>query len=283
MKKLITVVGPTAVGKTAYAIQLAQALGTEIISADSRQIFKELNIGAARPSSEELQCVPHHFIATASIHEEYSAGRFEREALHKISELFQRHDTLICVGGSMLYVDALLNGLDELPKDSQVREQWSQRLIEDGIEPLQVALKELDPEYYMQVDTQNPHRLIRALEVCTVSGEKYSALRKAAARPRDFISEKIGLEMPRERLYERIDQRVIRMMEEGLEAEVRALLPHRQLQALNTVGYKELFDFFDGHYSLNDAVAKIQQHTRNFAKRQLTWWRRDDAIRWVSV
>jgi tRNA dimethylallyltransferase len=280
MKKLIVVLGPTAVGKTAYAIRLAQSMRTEIISADSRQIYKELNIGAARPSVDELKTVPHHFIATASIRDEYSAGRYEREALATVHDLFQRHDTLVCCGGSMLYVDALINGLDELPKDKEVRTAWSNRLRDEGIGVLQEALQEVDPVYHAQVDLQNPHRLIRALEVCTVSGKKFSDLRLASARPRDFEVEKIGLHMPREKLYRRIDERVDVMMEAGLLSEVEALLPHRSLQALNTVGYKELFDYFDGQCSLEEAVTKIKQHTRNFAKRQLTWWRRDQSIRW---
>lgn len=283
MKKLIVVLGPTAVGKTAYAIQLAQSLQSEIISADSRQIYRELNIGVARPSEDELNAAPHHFIAAAAITDEYSAGRFEREALKTIGRLFENHDTLVCCGGSMLYVDALLNGLDELPKDSRVREAWSKRHREEGVVVLQEALNELDPEYYAQVDKMNPHRLIRALEVCTVSGKKYSELRKASAGDRDFVVEKIGLEMSREQLYQRIDERVLRMMDSGLLLEAEALLPCRHLQPLNTVGYKELFDYFDGICTLEDAVAKIQQHTRNFAKRQLTWWRRDEDIRWVMV
>jgi tRNA dimethylallyltransferase len=274
MKKLIAILGPTAVGKTAYAIELAQSLNTEIISADSRQIFKELNIGVARPSEEELKAVAHHFIASASIHEEYSAGRYEREALTKLHDLFERYDTVVCCGGSMLYVDALVNGLDDLPGDKSVREMWSKRYADEGIEVLQRELRTADPDYYTQVDLNNPHRLIRALEVCTVSGITYSSLRKSAVKERNFEVKKILLDIPREELYKRIDTRVLRMMEQGLEQEVRNLLPHRHLQALNTVGYKELFEYIDGKCSLDEAVAKIQQHTRNFAKRQLTWWRR---------
>jgi len=282
MKKLIVIVGPTAVGKTAYAIEMAQSLGTEIISADSRQIFKELNIGAARPSETELRAVRHHFIASASIHEEYSAGRFEREALSKLSELFKQYDTVVCCGGSMLYIDALVEGMDDLPGDKSVREEWSKRLAEEGIEVLQHELSTLDPDYHAQVDLNNPHRLIRALEVCTVSGSTYSSLRTSMRKERNFAVQKMGIEMPREELYRRIDSRVLGMMELGLEEEARQLLPQRHLQALNTVGYKELFDYFDGNCSLDEAVAKIQQHTRNFAKRQLTWWRRQSDIQWVS-
>jgi len=280
MKQLIVVLGPTAVGKTAYAIELAKSLQTEIISADSRQIFKELNIGAARPSTEELAQVPHHFIATASIHDAYSAGRFEREALTKVAELFENHNTVVCCGGSMMYIDALVNGFDDLPTDGDVRDELSQRYKAEGIEVLQRELMRLDPEYYNQVDLQNPHRLIRALEVCVVSKSPFSELRKNAVKSRDFEVQKIGLDMERDRLYERINARVIRMMEDGLLEEARALWPNRHLQALNTVGYKELFDHFDGTCSLQEAVQKIQQHTRNFAKRQLTWWRRDGDIQW---
>lgn len=280
MKQLIVVLGPTAVGKTAYAIELAKSLQTEIISADSRQIFKELNIGAARPSTEELAQVPHHFIATASIHDAYSAGRFEREALTKLAELFENHNTVVCCGGSMMYIDALVNGFDDLPTDGDVRDELSQRYKAEGIEVLQRELMRLDPEYYNQVDLQNPHRLIRALEVCVVSKSHFSELRNNAVKSRDFEVQKIGLDMERDRLYERINARVIRMMEDGLLEEARALWPNRHLQALNTVGYKELFDHFDGTCSLQEAVQKIQQHTRNFAKRQLTWWRRDGDIQW---
>lgn len=280
MKQLIVVLGPTAVGKTAYAIELAKSLQTEIISADSRQIFKELNIGAARPSTEELAQVPHHFIATASIHDTYSAGRFERDALTKLAELFENHNTVVCCGGSMMYIDALVNGFDDLPTDGDVREELSQRYKAEGIEVLQRELMRLDPEYYNQVDLQNPHRLIRALEVCIVSKSPFSELRRNAVKSRDFEVQKIGLDMERDRLYERINARVIRMMEDGLLEEARALWPNRHLQALNTVGYKELFDHFDGTCSLEEAVQKIQQHTRNFAKRQLTWWRRDGDIQW---
>ena len=283
MKKLIVVLGPTAIGKTAYAVALAKSLGTEIISADSRQIFKELDIGVARPSEAELNTVVHHFVASASITEDYSAGRFEREALERLTDLFDRYDTVVCCGGSMLYIDALVEGMDDLPGDKSVREQWIQRFNEEGLETLQHELLQVDPEYYSQVDLCNPHRIIRALEVATVSGRPYSSLRTAQGKKRNFEVNKIGLELPREELYKRIDARVAGMMGRGLVQEALQLLPHRHLQALNTVGYKEMFDYFDGRYSLDDAVAKIQQHTRNFAKRQLTWWKRQGDIKWVSA
>lgn len=283
MKKLIVILGPTAVGKTAYAISLAKSLRTEIISADSRQIFKELNIGAARPSEEELAQVPHHFIASATIHEDYSAGRFEREALDKLIELFTRYDTVICCGGSMLYIDALINGFDDLPSDKSIRAEWSKKFESEGIEALQRELKSLDPDYYNKVDINNPHRLIRALEVCKVAGMPYSSMRSSQIREREFQVEKVGIDMQREELYTRINDRVLRMFECGLEEEVRDLLPYKHLQALNTVGYKELFDYFEGRCSRSEAIAKIQQHTRNFAKRQLTWWRRDPEIHWIKT
>jgi tRNA dimethylallyltransferase len=232
---------------------------------------------------EELSAVKHHFIGSASIHEPYSAGQYEREALTKLNELFQQYDSVVCCGGSMMYVDALLQGFDDLPSDKTVREHWSKRFKEEGIEVLQSELQVKDPDYYTQVDIHNPHRLIRALEVCTVAGMPYSSLRKASGIERNFTVEKIGLEMPREQLYDRINARVLRMMEEGLLEEARALYPFKQLQALNTVGYKELFDYFDGACSIEEAIQKIQQHTRNFAKRQLTWWRRDAQINWHQV
>jgi tRNA dimethylallyltransferase len=283
MKKLIVILGPTAVGKTAYAISLAKSLRTEIISADSRQIFKELNIGAARPSEDELAQVPHHFIASATIHEEYSAGRYEREALDKLIELFTRHDTVICCGGSMLYIDALINGFDDLPSDKSIRAEWSEKFKIEGIEELQRELQSLDPVYYNQVDINNPHRLIRALEVCKVAGMPYSSMRSSQIRDREFQVQKVGIDMPREELYARINDRVIRMFECGLEEEAKDLLPFKHLQALNTVGYKELFDYFEGRCSRSEAIAKIQQHTRNFAKRQLTWWLRDPEIHWIKT
>ena len=201
MKKLIVVLGPTAIGKTAYAVALAKSLGTEIISADSRQIFKELDIGVARPSEAELNTVVHHFVASASITEDYSAGRFEREALERLTDLFDRYDTVVCCGGSMLYIDALVEGMDDLPGDKSVREQWIQRFNEEGLETLQHELLQVDPEYYSQVDLCNPHRIIRALEVATVSGRPYSSLRTAQGKKRNFEVNKIGLELPREELY----------------------------------------------------------------------------------
>lgn len=282
-KKLVVVLGPTAIGKTALAIGLAQQLKTEIISADSRQFFKELNIGVARPSELELNSAKHHFINFLSIEDNYSAGMFETDALNLLSNLFSRHDTVICCGGSMLYVDALINGLDDLPSNSEIRNQLKSELESNGVEFLQEKLKRLDESYYLQVDLHNPHRVLRALEVCILSGKKYSDLRKQTQAKRPFEIVKIGLTAEREWLYNRINQRVDIMVKDGLEAEVRTVYSQRNLNALNTVGYKELFDHFDGLMTLEESIEKIKQHTRNFAKRQLTWWRRDDSIQWIEV
>jgi tRNA dimethylallyltransferase len=282
MKQLIVIIGPTAVGKTTLAIETAKHFNTEIISADSRQVYHELNIGVARPSEQELQTVKHHLIAHASIHQEYNAGQFERDALLICSELFKTKDIVVCCGGSMLYVDALVKGLDQLPSDKSVRNQLIKQLEEKGIESLQKSLHNVDPEYHNRVDLNNPHRLIRALEVCMVSGKKYSTLRQEAFQPRPFQTVTIGLTAQRNWLYSRINQRVDEMMSKGLLAEAEALFPFNDLNALNTVGYKELFEYFHGKMSLDEAIDKIKQHSRNFAKRQLTWWRRDESIHWLA-
>lgn len=283
IKKLVVVLGPTAIGKTALAVGLAQHLQTEIISADSRQFFTELNIGVARPSPEELRAVPHHFINFISIHEHYSAGRFEADALKLLSDLYKNHDTVICCGGSMLYIDALLYGLDDLPSDKIIREQLQTRLEADGIEDLVNQLQELDEEHYETIDRQNPHRVLRALEVCLASGKKYSELRNASKAHRSFEIIKIGLTSERTWLYDRINKRVDIMFEQGLLQEVESVLLYQHLNALNTVGYKELFEHFNGRGSLEEAKELIKQHTRNFAKRQLTWWRRDNSIQWIEM
>jgi tRNA dimethylallyltransferase len=283
LKNLIVILGPTAVGKTALSIQAAQHFGTEIISADSRQIYHELNIGVARPTQAELEAVKHHLIGHISIHTAYSAGSYERDALSICSQLFEKHDHVICCGGSMMYVDALTKGLDDLPADKSVRENLIRIHQNEGIGALQSQLEQLDPEYYRVVDIHNPHRIIRALEVCLISGQTYTSLRKAAHRERPFRVIAIGMTAQRNWLYSRINKRVDEMMRLGLEEEARMLLPHRHLNSLNTVGYKEMFEYFDGKMSLEMAVEKIKQHTRNFAKRQLTWWRRDPSIHWFAA
>jgi tRNA dimethylallyltransferase len=282
-KKLIVVLGPTAVGKTALAVQLAQHFHTEIISADSRQFFSELKIGVARPSDEELSSVPHHFVGFLPITSHYTAGAFERDALQLLDQLFEKHDHVICAGGSGLYIKALLEGLDDLPSDESIKARLKEELNNEGIASLQKKLEQLDPEYYAQVDKENSHRLIRAIEVCGITGEKFSALRIGKTSERNFQTIKIGLTADRQWLYNRINQRVELMMKDGLLDEVKSVFEHRHLNALNTVGYKELFDYLEEKSSLEEAVKLIQQHTRNFAKRQLTWWNREEDIRWVKA
>ncbi len=282
-KFLITVAGPTAIGKTALAIKLAQHFKTEIISADSRQFFKEMSIGTAVPSKEELAAVPHHFIQHISVEDNYSVGDFERQAISKLDELFLEHQVVAMVGGSGLYIKAILEGLDDFPAvDPGIREELNVTYETKGLESLQQQLKELDPEYYEVADIQNPHRLIRALEICIGSGKTYSSFLNRKKPERNFKTINIGLEADREIIYERINRRVDLMMDEGLLEEAEALFPKRRLNALNTVGYKELFDYFKGIHSLETAVAEIKKNTRRFAKRQLTWFRKQEGIRWFD-
>jgi len=283
LKKLIVITGPTAVGKTAAAIKVAEHFNTEIISADSRQFYQELNIGVARPHTDELAAVKHHFIGFLPLEESYSAGKFEKDALALLESLFQKHDVVICAGGSGLFVEALLYGLDELPSNLEIREEWSKIFQESGIEPLQKKIQELDPTYFSQMDQHNPHRLIRAIEVCLSSGKTYSSLRQKSSVARPFKSYIIGLTGDRQWLYDRINRRVDIMMQEGLEEEAKAVFSKRNLNALNTVGYKELFDAFDGKISMPEAVELIKQHTRQFAKRQWTWWNKKEHIHWLQV
>ena len=283
-KVLKVLEGPTAVGKTALAIQWALEHGTEILSADSRQFYRELDIGVARPSPEELALVPHHFIACKSIREYYSVSLYEQEALGLLQALFQKHDVVILAGGSGLYVNALCHGIDDLPDpDPELRENLKKRLAEEGIESLQEELRRRDPVFYGQIDLQNPARLRRALEVCITTGKPYSALRTAPRKERPFRIERYALNRPKERLYERINLRVDQMMEHGLLEEARALHPYASFNALQTVGYRELFDFFDGKISLDQAVTDIKTHTRRYAKRQLTWLRKQEGVEWIEV
>lgn len=282
-KKLIVVVGPTAAGKTAYAVRLAQELGTEIVSCDSRQFYRELDIGVARPSPDELQAARHHFIACRSITEGYDAYRYSEDALQKIAELHRSHDSVIAVGGSGLYVDALCHGIAQMPDPTpELRQQLQQQLRDEGIESLRRQLKLLDPEYYQRVDLANPARLQRALEVCLTTGEPYSKVINQTLQSRPFAVETIGISRERDELRQRIDTRVDRMMADGLLDEVRSLLPYRHLQTLNTVGYKELMEYLDGRCTLPDAVLRIKQHTWQYAKKQLTWLHRNPAITWLS-
>ena len=282
-KTLIVIVGPTGIGKTALAIELARHFSTEIISADSRQFFKEMEIGTAKPSPEELNAAPHHFINSHSIQTLFSTGDFEIQALQLMEDLFKKQDLLIMVGGSGLYIDAVCNGLDDLPDtDLNIREQLKQQLEEEGIESIKQQLKIYDPEYYEKVDQANPQRMVRGLEFFLSTGEKLSSYQTNSKKQRPFNILKIGLNMDRAALYQRINHRVDQMMDAGLLEEVKGLKEYRKYNALNTVGYSELFDYLDGHIPLETAVDKIKQNTRRFAKRQLTWFRRDDNTAWFE-
>lgn len=282
-KFLFVVVGPTAIGKTALGIRLAKHFKTEIVSADSRQFFREMKIGTAVPSEAELEAAKHHFIQHISVNDEYSVGDFERDAISRLDQIYNTHDVAIMVGGSGLYVDAVVNGLDEFPEvDPSIRESLNERLEVSGIETLQEELREKDPEYYSEVDLQNPHRLIRALEICIGTGKPYSSFRKKGAKNRIFEPVYIGLTAPREIVYDRINYRVDLMMESGLLEEAKRLAPLKHLNALNTVGYKELFGFIEGQWDLETAVSEIKKNTRRFAKRQLTWFRKNEQIHWFD-
>ncbi|MBO4281621.1 MAG: tRNA (adenosine(37)-N6)-dimethylallyltransferase MiaA [Bacteroidales bacterium] len=280
---LLVLTGPTASGKTAAAIRWAEQLRTEIVSADSRQLYREMRIGTAAPDEAELRRVPHHFIGNRSIHEPYNVYRYEQEAMDLLQELFQHHDYVILAGGSGLYIDAVCNGIDLLPDpDPALRETLHRMLREDRKEELLHMLKEKDPDYYAIVDQSNPVRLIRALEVCIQTGQSFTSLRKSQQKQRPFRIRKFCLNLPKETLYQRIDERVDRMMRQGLEEEARALYPYRQLNALNTVGYKELFAHFDGQCSLEESVQAIKNNTHHYAKRQITWFKRDTSYQWIS-
>jgi tRNA dimethylallyltransferase len=279
---LIVIAGPTASGKTAAAIRLAQHFNTVIVSADSRQFFREMSIGTAKPTAEELAAAPHYFINSHSITESFSVGDFERECLVLLEELFQKHKVVILAGGSGLYIKAICEGFDELPTaDPAIRERLNAELAENGLPALQERLKLADPVYYNEVDINNPQRIIRAIEVYESSGQPFSSYRTAKTNKRTFNIIKLGLDMPRELLYDRINRRVDMMVADGLVEEVEALLPYRHLNALNTVGYSEIFNFFDGNTDLPTAISMIKQNTRRFAKRQMTWFRKDEGIVWV--
>ncbi|WP_158979360.1 tRNA (adenosine(37)-N6)-dimethylallyltransferase MiaA [Cellulophaga sp. L1A9] len=282
-RTLISVVGPTAIGKTKLAIALAKHYNTEIISADSRQFFKEMNIGTAVPSLEELAAAPHHFIQHKSISEPYSVGDFERDAIAKLEQLFKRNSVVIMVGGSGLYVDAVTKGLDHFPEvEESVRQKLNKELAEKGISALQKQLQHLDPDYFKRVDIHNPHRLVRALEICIGTGKPYSSFLKKDKNKRSFKTITIGIEADRAMIYERINLRVDLMIKAGLLEEVKSLIEHKALNALQTVGYKELFNYFDGLWELDFAISEIKKNTRRFSKRQLTWFRKTAGITWVD-
>ncbi len=280
---LVILLGPTAVGKTSLAIALAKRFNTVIFSADSRQLYKEIPIGTAQPTPQEIQEVAHFFVASNSITEHIDAGRYGKEARELLISEFKKHALIIMAGGSGLYMDAVINGFDELPDaNPTIRAELNLEFQEKGISVLQDELKKLDPTYFAQVDQLNPARLMRAIEICRLSEKKYSELRIGKAESNVFEVLKIGLDLPREELYARINNRVEVMFENGLEEEARSVFPYRKMNALQTVGYKELFDYFDGHLTKEKAIELIKQHSRNYAKRQLTWWRRDTAITWFN-
>ncbi|WP_228085069.1 tRNA (adenosine(37)-N6)-dimethylallyltransferase MiaA [Mucilaginibacter sp. JRF] len=283
-KTLIVVAGPTAVGKTAAAIQLARHYNTVVVSADSRQFFREMSIGTAKPDADELAAAKHYFIDSHSITENFNVGDYEKQALQLLDELFKVHDVVILAGGSGLYIKAVCEGFDELPvAAASVRDNLSRELEQHGITHLQQKLKDADPDYYNEVDLSNPQRIIRALEVFETTGKPFSSYRTANTNKRPFNIIKLALTMPREQLYDRINRRVDIMMEQGLLDEVRTLLAYRHLNALNTVGYTELFDYIDEKIDLKTAIDMIKQNTRRFAKRQLTWFRRDADVKWIEL
>lgn len=283
MKRVISVVGATAIGKTNLAIRLANHYQTEIISGDSRQFFKEMNIGTAVPSAEELAMAKHHFIQHKSIFEPYSVGDFQREATELLHQLFQKKQNVILVGGSGLYMDALLNGLDNFPDvPAEIRQELIQKYEQKGISFLQEKLKTIDYQQYTKMDIQNPQRLIRALEVCLASGKPYSSFLNKKEKKEFFASVQIGLTASRSVIYDRINKRVEKMLEQGLLQEAQKLYPYRNLNALQTVGYQELFSFFDAEISLETAVEKIKTNTRRFAKRQETWFGKNTNIHWFD-
>jgi tRNA dimethylallyltransferase len=282
LKSLIVIVGPTAIGKTSLAIRIAQTFNTDIVSADSRQFFSEMSIGTAKPDAKELSAAKHHFINSHSIHSPFNVGDFETKGLETISEMFEDHDTAILVGGSGLYINAICDGFDDLPKaDPTLRESLTRQLEEVGIGSLQKQLKALDPDYYEKAK-DNPQRMIRAIEVSLSTGKPFSSHHQQQKKKRPFNIIKIGINTDRDKLYKQIDNRVDQMISDGFLDEVRSLLPYRDLNALNTVGYSELFDFLDGTISFEKAIELIKQNTRRFAKRQLTWFRRDPEIKWFA-
>jgi tRNA dimethylallyltransferase len=302
--KLIIILGPTAVGKTDYSIETALKYDSPVISCDSRQIYKEMTIGTAVPSAEQLSAVQHYFIHSHSVEQLYTAGRYEIEALELINRLFEEgHQTLVMAGGSGFYVDALVDGLDDFPAaDIKLRNELMARLKEEGVESLRLELKGLDPESYASIDIANGQRVVRALEVCLMTGKPFSSFKTNSTKKRDFDIEKIGLVRPRDVLYDRINRRVVQMIDDGLVEEVRSLVQFRELAALKTVGYKEIFDWFDWQdglvsaegwgpttpgdgpvTSLERAVELIQRNTRHYAKRQLSYWGRDKSIRWMEI
>ena len=280
-KTLIVITGPTAVGKTALCLDIAQHFGIPIINADSRQIYKELKIGTASPTDEQLAKVKHYFVGSLSLNDYYSASLFEQQTMEILERELAKSDYALMAGGSMMYIDAVCDGIDDIPTvDDATRETLKARLANEGLEPLVEELKQLDPEYYEIVDKQNPRRVVHGLEICLRTGMNYTSFRKREKKQRPFRIIKIGLNRDREELYDRINQRVDQMMDEGLLDEARNLYPMRHMNALNTVGYKEMFAYLDGTWTLEEAVERIKGNTRRYARKQLTWYKKDEQIRW---
>jgi len=282
-KYLVVIVGPTAIGKTSTAIEIANYFKTEIISTDSRQFFKETTIGTAKPTLEERNQAPHHFVDFLTITERYSAGQFEKDAISKINELFKTKNTVVVAGGSGLYVDAITKGIDDIPSDLSMRKQLNERLEKEGLDVLREELEQLDPEHFNNSNTLNPQRVIRALEVCLSTGKTYTSFRNNQPKERSFTTIKIGLNTDRKIIYERINNRVDIMIKDGLIEEAQSLIIHKEVNALNTVGYKELFSWLEGELSKEEAIELIKKNTRNFAKRQLTWFRKDETTKWFDI
>ena len=282
-KTLIVVVGATGSGKTDLSLRLATHFASPILSTDSRQVYRGIPIGTAQPTAEQLAAVEHHFIASHELDDNFNCGEYEVQALARLEELFHKHDTVIAVGGSGLYIQALCEGMDDLPQaDEELRKRLTERLQNEGIESLAADLQRLDPVYYEQVDRCNPSRVLRAVEVCLQTGKPYSSLRTGERRKRNFNIVKVGIDWEREALYDRINRRVDMMIADGLEAEARAVYPLRHLNSLQTVGYREMFDYFDGKISREEAIELIKRNSRRYAKRQMTWFRRDSEISWFS-
>ncbi len=280
-KSLIILLGPTGVGKTELSLLLAKYLSSPIVSCDSRQLYEQLKIGTAAPTSEQLIQVPHYFVGTLKLDEYYSASRFEVEALDLFEKLFLQTNNILMTGGSMMYIDAVCKGIDDLPTiDPKLRVEIIQKYEMEGLDSIRAQLKVLDPEYYNQVDLKNPKRVIHALEICLMTGKPYSSLRTNPIKPRPFNIIKIGLKREREELYQRINARVDEMLAQGLVNEAKNLHSYKELNSLNTVGYKELFRHFDGEYSLEEAIEKIKQSTRIYSRKQMTWFKKDDSIKW---
>ena len=280
-KRLIVVTGPTAVGKTDLCMDLARKFSIPVINADSRQLFRELKIGTAAPTQQQLQQVHHYFVGTLSIGDYYSASMYEQDVTNLLEKLFQDSNYALLSGGSMMYIDAVCNGIDDIPTvDDKTRATMKRRLAEEGLEALVEELRQLDPEHYAIVDRQNPRRVLHALEICHMTGKTYTSFRKAQKKLRPFSIIKIGLNREREELYNRINLRVDQMMADGLLTEVEDMLPYRSANALNTVGYKELFNYIDGIWSLEEAVERIKGNTRRYARKQLTWFKRDEHMKW---